>query len=183
MTMNGRLITILSALVFSLGFSFLLLSGTDAKTQLTSSAIQEIDQQTLNELLGTFEQAEQAMHTHDLDGIMGLYSEEYNFHNLKKADIRKVWSELFEHYKELESMHTFSVIRTVGSGSKLTAEMTCTGVVWGTSKDTTLRTPIDSWFEEVHYLRREKGRWRIVGHVGGESEPVLQFGVAPHPLF
>jgi ketosteroid isomerase-like protein len=114
---------------------------------------------------------------------MTLYSEDYLYHGLKKADIRKVWSQLFEHYKELESFHTFSVIRTVGSGSKLTAEITCTGVVWGTSKDTKLRAPVDSWYEEVHYLRKENGRWRIVGNAGGESQPLLQFGVAPHPLF
>ncbi|HSA62485.1 MAG TPA: nuclear transport factor 2 family protein [Nitrospiraceae bacterium] len=155
----------------------------EAKTQLTSGTIQEVDPQTLKELLATFERAEQAMQARDLDGIMALYSEDYLYHGLKKADIRKVWSQLFEHYKELESFHTFSVIRTVGSGSKLTAEITCTGVVWGTSKDTKLRAPVDSWYEEVHYLKMENGRWRIVGNVGGESQPLLQFGVAPHPLF
>lgn len=158
-------------------------SDVEAKTQLTSGTIQEVDAQTLKELLATFEQAEQAMQARDLDGIMALYSEDYLYHGLKKADIRKVWSQLFEHYKELESFHTFSVIRTVGSGSKLTAEITCTGVVWGTSKDTKLRAPVDSWYEEVHYLKKENGRWRIVGNVGGESQPLLQFGVAPHPLF
>lgn len=155
----------------------------EAKTQLTPSTIQEVDPQTLKELLATFEQAEQAMQARDLEGIMGLYSDDYLYHGLKKAEIRKIWSQLFEHYKELESVHTFSVIRAVGSGSKLTVEMTCTGVVWGTSKDTTLRTPLDSWYEEIHYLKKENGRWRIVGNVGGESQPVLQFGVAPHPLF
>lgn len=157
--------------------------AAEAKTQLTSGTIQEVDPQTLKDLLATFELAEQAMQARDLDGIMALYSEEYLYHGLKKADIRKVWSQLFEHYKELESFHTFSVIRTVGSGSKLTAEITCTGVVWGTSKDTKLRAPVDSWYEEVHYLKKENGRWRIVGNVGGESQPILQFGVAPHPLF
>ena len=182
MTTNRSLVAILSALFIGVGAWTCLPLSTEAKTQLTSGAIQEVDTETLNELLATFEQAEKAMHAHDLDGIMALYSEEYIFHGLRKADIRKIWSDLFEHYKELESIHTFSVIRTVGSGTKLTAEMTCTGVVWGTSKDTTLRTPIDSWFEEIHYLRKENGRWRIVGHVGGETKPVLQFGIAPHPL-
>lgn len=154
-----------------------------AKTQITPSTIQEAHPQTVKELLATFELAEQAMQAHDIEGIMALYSDEYYYHGLKKPDIGKVWSQLFDHYKELESFHTFSVIRTVGSGSKLTAEITCTGVVWGTAKDTKLRTPVDSWYEEVHYLRKENGRWRIVGNVGGESQPVLQFGVAPHPLF
>jgi len=155
-----------------------------AKTQLTSATIQEVDQQTLSELLATFEQAEQAMQKHDLDGIMALYSEDYLYHGLKKADIRNIWKQLFDYYKDLESFHTFSVVRTtIGSGGKVIAEMSCTGVIWGTSKDTTLRTPVDSWYEEVHSLRRENGRWRIVGHAGGHARPVLQFGIAPHPLF
>jgi hypothetical protein len=55
--------------------------------------------------------------------------------------------------------------------------------VWGTAKDTKLRAPVDSWYQEVHFLRKENGRWKIVGNAGGESQPVLQFGVAPHPLF
>lgn len=181
--MGKRLVMVLCSLVVGISDWVSLPVTGQAKTQISSGAIQEVDETTLKELLATFEQAEQAMQAQDLDDIMALYSDDYRYHGLKKADIRKVWSQLFEHYKELESHHTFSVIRTVGSGSKLTAEITCTGVVWGTSKDTTLRTPVDSWYEEVHYLKREQGRWRIVGHAGGESQPILQFGVAPHPLF
>jgi ketosteroid isomerase-like protein len=155
----------------------------EAKTQLMPGGIQEVDSETLKELLSTFEQSEQAMQARDVDRIMALYSDDYLYHGLKKADVQKIWEQLFKHYKELESVHTFSVVRLGGPGGKLVAEMTCSGVVWGTSKETTLRSPIDSWYEEVHYLRRENGRWRIVGNVGGESMPVLQFGVAPHPLF
>jgi ketosteroid isomerase-like protein len=155
----------------------------EAKTQLTPTTIQEVEEQTVNELLSTFQQAEQAMQARDLESIMTLYSDEYQYHGLKKADIKNIWRQLFDHYTELESVHTFSMIRRVGPANKLTAEMTCTGVIWGTSKQTTLRTPVDSWYEEIHYLRKENGRWRIVGHAGGDSPPILQFGIAPHPLF
>jgi len=154
-----------------------------AKTQVTASTIQEADAQTVADLIATFEQAEQAMQARDLDGIMALYAEDYYYHGLKKADIRKVWAQLFDNYTDLQSFHTFSVIRTVGASSKLTAEMTCTGVVWGTAKNTKLRSPVDSWYEEVHFLKKENGRWRITGNAGGESEPILPFGTAPHPLF
>jgi hypothetical protein len=159
------------------------LSIADAKTQMISGAIQEADPRTIKELLATFERAEQAMKVHDLGGIMALYSEQYHYHGLKKADIKKIWMQLFDNYQDLESFHSFSVIRTVGTGAHAVAEMTCTGVVWGTAKDTKLRVPVDSWYEEVHYLKREDGAWRIVGNVGGESSPVLRFGIAPHPLF
>lgn len=178
--MKIRLITILCAVSAMVN---VWTCSVDAKTQLTPNTIQEVEQQTVNELLATFEQAERAMQAHDLDGILALYSDDYEYHGLKKADIRNIWRQLFEHYQELESVHTFSMIRRVGPANKLTAEMTCTGVIWGTSKQTTLRTPVDSWFEEVHYLRKENGRWRIVGHASGDIQPVLQFGIAPHPLF
>lgn len=182
--MNGWYCAIIAGLSLSAALWVTPQSVAEAKTQLTSAAIQDVDQQTLKELLATFEKAEQAMQAHDLDGIMALYSDDYRYHGLKKADIKKIWAQLFEHYKELEGFHTFSVVRTIGgSGGKLTAEMTCTGVIWGTSKTTTLRTPVDSWYEEVHVLKKENGHWRIIGNVGGESQPVLQFGVAPHPLF
>lgn len=182
--MNNQFRTLLHAstvgIVLLGGVTFL----AEAKTQLAPGTTQEVDAKTLKELLATFEQAEQAMQARDIDAIMGLYSDDYLYHGLKKADIRKIWGQLFEQYKELESFHTFSAIRTVGgSGGKLTAELTCTGVIWGTSKMTTLRAPVDSWYEEIHYLKRENGRWRITGNIGGESQPVLQFGIAPHPLF
>ena len=81
-----------------------------AKTQLNPGIIQEVDQQIVNELLATFEQAERAMQAHDLVGIMALYSDEYQYHGLKKADVSRIWTQLFDHYKELESIHTFSMI-------------------------------------------------------------------------
>ena len=181
--MTMRQIAVLLGVSLSLSVGMLPASGVEAKTQTTSSTIQEVDAATLGELLSTFELAEQAMQAYDLDGIMALYSDDYFYHGLKKADIRKVWVQLFDHYKNLESFHTFSVIRTVGTGTKLMAEMTCTGVVWGTAKNTKLRSPVDSWYEEVHFLKKENGRWKITGNAGGESEPVLPFGTAPHPLF
>jgi len=181
--MNISSVSVVGALCLVLGLWISQPSLAIAKTQVTASTIQEVDSQTAKELLATFEQAEQAMQAQDLNGVMALYSDDYYYHGLKKADIRKVWAQLFDHYKDLESFHTFSVIRTVGASSKLTAEMTCTGVVWGTAKNTKLRTPVDSWYEEVHFLKKENGRWRITGNAGGESEPVLPFGTAPHPLF
>jgi hypothetical protein len=52
----------------------------------------------------------------------------------------------------------------------------------GISKTSGLRVPIDSWYEEVHFLTLEGGVWRIRGNVG-ETPRVLPFGTAPHPLF
>ena len=94
-----------SALCLGLGLWVSHASPAFAKTQVTANTIQEVDPQTAKDLLATFEQAEQAMQAQDLDGIMALYSDDYYYHGLKKADIRKVWAQLFEHYKDLESFH------------------------------------------------------------------------------
>jgi ketosteroid isomerase-like protein len=181
--MNIARVTVVCVLVCAGSLTSWAASRGEATTQLLQGMILEIEQQTVNELLDTFEQAEAALQARDLDGIMALYSEEYAYHGLKKADIRTIWRQLFDHYTELESQHTFSAIHRVGPAAKLTAEITCTGAIWGTSKETTLRTPIDSWHEEIHYLRKETGRWTIIGHAGGDHSPPLQFGIAPHPLF
>lgn len=171
---------ILSLVISSATFLY---SPAIAKTQLTSGAIQEVDRETVNELLAIFDEAEHAAQTHDMNKIMEIYSDGYAYHGLKKSDIKAIWSKLFEHYKDLESVHSFSVIRKGGSAGSLVVEITCTGVIWGTSKQSNLRTPVDSWFEEIHYLTKEDGRWRIIGHASGETEPPIKFGIAPHPLF
>jgi hypothetical protein len=79
-------------------------------------------------------------------------------------------------------MPFFSKIVKVGSGSNAIIEVTCTGSLSGLSKTSGLRIPIDSWYEEVHFLMLEDGAWRIRGNVG-EAPWVRPFGTAPHPLF
>lgn len=165
-----------------IGLTVALHSPAMAKTQVTTTTLQEVDHDTMNELLAAFDQAEHAMRLRNLDGIMAIYSDKYAYHRLKKSDIKTIWAKLFEHYTELESVHTFSVIRKGAPGTH-TVEITCTGVIWGTSKLSNLRTPVDSWYDEIHYLTKENGRWRIIGHASGETEPPIQFGIAPHPLF
>ena len=101
---------------------------------------------------------------------------------MKQADVRKIWFDLFEEYRDLSEVHFFLKIVTVGSGSNAIIEVTCTGSLSGRSKTSGLRVPIDSWYEEVHYLPLEGGVWRIRGNAG-DTPRVLPFGTAPHPLF
>jgi hypothetical protein len=71
----------------------------------------------------------------------------------------------------------------VGQGVQARAEITCTGALWATSKNTKDRVPIDSWHQEVHHLIKEKGMWRIIGNPSEGSPRPRMFGMAPHPLF
>ena len=153
-----------------------------ALTQILPEAVIEADQQSITELIGTFDRAQEAIRARDVDSLMGLYATNYRYHGLKRDDIRKIWVDLFKRYDLIANMHTFSAIKVMKTGNHTTAEITCTGAVWANSKETNQRIPIDSWHQEVHRLVRGKDGWRIVGNLGGD-QTIRQFGTAPHPLF
>jgi hypothetical protein len=153
-----------------------------ALTEILPEAVVEADQQSLAELIGTFDRAEEAIRARDVDGLMGLYAPNYQNHGLKRGDIRKIWADLFARYDLIANMHTFSAVKVATAGKHKTAEITCTGAVWANSRETKQRIPIDSWHQEVHRLVKGKDGWRIVGNLGGD-QTIRQFGTAPHPLF
>ena len=153
-----------------------------ATTSISQGATVEVDQATVTQIMDVFHTADAAVAAEDLDGVMALYATQYNYHGLKQADIRKIWSDLFKEYRNLVDVHFFSKLGKVGSGSNAVIEVTCTGILSGISKTSGLRVPIDSWHEEVHFLTLEGGVWRIRGNAG-ETPRVLPFGTAPHPLF
>ena len=144
-------------------------AGALALTQILPEAVVEADQQSLMELIGTFDRAEEAIRARDLDALMGLYAKTYQYHGLRRGDIRKIWADLFARYDLIANMHTFSAIKVVKTGKDTTAEITCTGAVWANSRESNQRIPINSWQHEVHRLVRGKDGWRIVGNVGGDK--------------
>lgn len=162
--------------------SFVTGTTGQAMTSIPPGAVVEVDQATVNQILDVFHKAEAAIAAENLDGVMALYVTQYNYHGLKQADVRKIWHDLFEEYRDLSEVHFFSKIVKVGAGSNAIIEVTCTGSLSGLSKTSGLRVPIDSWYEEVHFMTLEGGAWRIRGNAG-EQPRVLPFGTAPHPLF
>jgi hypothetical protein len=137
----------------------------------------------VKELLASFERAEAALKKEDVDSLMAFYAPTYDYHGLKETDVRRVWSEVFEHYKALESLHLFSDIKIVPVNNELRLEVTCTGGLYGTDERTGNRITLDSWFREVHYLVKEGGVWRFLGNAG-EVPTGAPFASAPHhPLF
>jgi hypothetical protein len=157
-------------------------AGALALTQILPDATVEADQQSLMEIISTFDRAEEAIRARELDALMALYATSYQYHGLRRGDVRKIWADLFARYDLIANMHTFSAIKVVKTGKDITAEITCTGAVWANSRETKERIPIDSWQHEVHRLVRGKDGWRIVGNIGGDKA-VRHFGTAPHPLF
>jgi hypothetical protein len=153
-----------------------------ATIEVTPGASGELDAQTMNEILAMFRHADRALHSRDVAALTELYSEQYNYHGLSKSDIANVWQQLFDEYRDLSDIHRLSKFEKVGSGSNVVVEVTCSGSLWGISKTSGLRVPIDSWFQEIHYLSFERGAWRIRGNVG-ETPRLMPFGTSPHPLF
>ncbi len=137
----------------------------------------------MKELLRSFERAEVAVQKEDLDALMMFYASAYNYHGLKESDVRRVWGEVFTHYKAVASTHLFSSIKILQVDSQLRAEVTCTGGLYGTEEQTGKRITLDSWFREVHYLVKADGTWRFLGNAG-EAPSSVPFSSAPHhPLF
>lgn len=137
----------------------------------------------MKELLRSFERAEVAVQKEDLDALMTFYASAYNYHGLKESDVRRVWGEVFTHYKAVASTHLFSSIKILQVDSQLRAEVTCTGGLYGTEEQTGKRITLDSWFREVHYLVKADGTWRFLGNAG-EAPSSVPFSSAPHhPLF
>jgi len=159
-----------------------MLPAARGESRLLPGAAADLDQATTESVMSTFRAADDAIRARDLNGLMALYSEQYDYHGLKKSEMRKVWANLFDEFQDLADVHHFSRLTKVGSGSKTIIEVTCTGNLSGLSKTGGLRVPIDSWYEEVHYMTFEDGQWRIRGNVG-DSPRLMPFGTSPHPLF
>ncbi|MBS0153509.1 MAG: hypothetical protein JSS38_02855 [Nitrospira sp.] len=134
-------------------------------------------------VVAAFERAESGLQQEEIDTLMQFYAPSYDYHGLKQADVRRVWGEVFEHYKALESLHLFSDIKVLNVDGTLRVEVTCTGGLYGTDEQSRKRVTIDSWFREVHYLIKDGENWRFLGNAG-EVPAAAPFASAPHhPLF
>jgi hypothetical protein len=155
---------------------------TVAMVEIVAGSAVTADETTVKEIIGAFDRAEQAIQARDVDGLMAFYSKRYNYHRLRKSDARRLWEEIFEYHHKLHSRHIFTEIKTAQVDGEVRAEVKCTGALWGHANETGQKVTVDSWFEEVHYLVKEDGTWRIIGNAGTTIESP-RFGHAPHPLF
>ncbi len=152
-----------------------------AKHRIAMGADIGADKTTVREIQSMFHRADNAMLEGDVDALMAVYSDSYSNLGLTKDDMKEMWGDMFRRYRRFVSSHSFSRI-DVTPGKHPRAEVTCSGSLWATSKETGKRVSIDSWLGEVHVLVRENGEWRIRGPDTG----VLMdtgFGAAIHSLF
>jgi hypothetical protein len=143
----------------------------------------DADQPVIKELVAAFDEAEAAVKEADLDALMKFYPTTYNYHGLKRSDVRRVWEEVFLHYRDISSSHVFTELKLVQADGVRKAYHTCTGGLYGTEKQTGKPLTIDSWVREVHYLVKEEGVWRFLGNAGGASRSTPPASAPHHPLF
>ena len=143
----------------------------------------DADRLVIKELVAAFNEAEAAVKKADLDAVMKFYATTYNYHGLKRSDVRRVWEEVFLHYGNLSSSHVFTELKLIQADGERKAYVTCTGGLHGTEKQTGKAITIDSWVREVHYLVKEEGAWRFLGNAGGASPSAPPASAPHHPLF
>lgn len=138
---------------------------------------------TMQEVLAAFERAERALEKQDLAALMQFYAPAYNYHGLHVEDVQRIWGEVFEHYRKLSSTHLFSEMKIVRAEEGLRVELTCTGGLYGAEVPSGARVTLDSWFQEVHYLVRDKQGWRFLGNRGNAPRSAPFSSSPHHPLF
>ena len=154
-----------------------------AAVDFASGVGADADQPVIKELVAAFNEAEAAVKKAYLDTLMKFYATTYNYHGLKSSDVRRVWEEVFLHYRDIRSSHVFAELKLVQADGVRKAHVTCTGELYGTEKQTGKPITIDSWVREVHYLVKEGGMWRFLGNAGGAADHVPPASAPHHPLF
>jgi len=141
----------------------------------------QADPESILAIENTFNRAEEAIGSGNLQALMQIYSDHYRYKNFTKKDMKKIWKDFFEKYHRIATRHSFSRI-VVKTGKHPTAEVTCTGSLWATTNESDQRVNLASWLGDVHYLVFEEGAWRIKGQ-GRKAPNPSHFGQSPPPLF
>jgi hypothetical protein len=154
-----------------------------AAVELASGTLTERDRIVMQELAAAFDRAEVAVQQADLGALMRFYANGYNYHGLKRADVRRVWDEVFTHYGQVTSKHVFTELKVIKAGKVRKASVTCTGGLYGIEQATGKPVTIDNWVNEVHFLVKEQNEWRFLGNAGGPSPSAPPASAPHHPLF
>ncbi len=130
----------------------------------------DANQPVIKELEAAFSEAEAAVKKADLDALMKFYATTYNYHGLKRSDVRRVWEEVFLHYRDISSSHVFTELKLVQADGIRKAYVTCTGGLYGTEKQTGKSITIDSWVARGA-LPRQRGRGLAIPWQCGRGIP------------
>ncbi|HET6369955.1 MAG TPA: hypothetical protein VFG95_02090 [Nitrospiria bacterium] len=170
----------------AIGILLVLLCGraVPAMTDIMRGAEIQGDPKAVKAILATFDRAEEALQKKNLSEMMSIYSKNYRNRGLGREDTSRIWKDIFSRYDRLSSRHLFS--KVIVDEKKKVAQLTCTGALFGVPvmrrEGAAKPVQVDYWFEAVHHLVLEDGRWKIIGHDPAGGEEGL-FESAIHLLF
>ena len=166
---------------------FVLFTGTAAAdhkySDVFSMKIDPAAKKTLGEkefksVMDFYHDAEKAIETKDLDALMARYSDHYQNGEHDKAAAREIWSRIFDTFSNLAARHNMELI----SSKDGVLIIRCSGLLVGIPKGETYSMTVDNWILEEHILKKEGGRWKLIGSAGKEQKR-LWFDKPMHPLF
>ena len=110
----------------------LLTVRANAITDVMEGAEVQAHPETVKEILATFDRAEKALRTENIDGIMAVYSKNYKHRGLRKVDTSRIWKDILERYDRLSSQHVFTkIVVEQKTPGKALARVSCTGALFG----------------------------------------------------
>jgi len=150
------------------------------KMEIDNSVREQLGEKTANEVISFFHNAEMAIQSRDIEALMVLYSDGYRDGDHDKASARRIWERIFKRFNELVTRHNMSLV--TNSSDKDLVIMRCSGILLGISEGSGGPIPIDNWNQQDHVLKKEAGKWKLIGSFGKERKR-LWFDKPMHPLF
>ncbi len=148
--------------------------------EVDPAAKQKLGEQTFNELMLFFQEAERAIETKDLEALMALYSENYSNGDHDKKAAKKIWERIFATFDTMAMRHNMSLGKV--STEKNMVVFQCNGLLLGVPDTKKMPITIDNWNNQEHVLVKEAGQWKLIGTYGLERKR-LWFDKPMHPLF
>lgn len=144
--------------------------------------------ESVKELEVFYDKLDDALAKKDLDTLMSFYANDYFHQGITKDIIKNLWSNLFNNFDRINSVHFFSSMNVQGTE----ALIVCTGDLMGVPKDSKEKqnVVIDRWTNQNHWLSKKDGKWQIVGgatHWLSEARVLpkgaVKYQIEFHPLF
>lgn len=146
------------------------------------AAKQQLGEETYNEVMMFFHEAEKAIKAKDLAGLMALYSDNYGdgVHDKKSAE--QIWRRIFSTFDSMSTQHNLKLGKVAADKNMVVFQ--CSGLLMGTPDPKTKKglITIDNWANQDHVLVKEGGKWKLIGTYGPERKR-LWFDKPMHPLF
>lgn len=149
-------------------------------TEVDPAAKQKLGEQTFNEVMMFFHDAEKAIEAKDLEALMELYSENYSDGEHDKKSARQIWGKIFSTFDIMATRHNMKLEKM--SPDKNMVIFRCSGLLLGVPDIKKGPITIDNWTEQDHVLIKEAGKWKLIGTYGPERKR-LWFDKPMHPLF